>query len=39
LGYLPTDPACCPVLGDMYHYMIQPLVELYRGCMVVLKVL
>ena len=30
IGSTPMDKVC--------HYMTQPLVELYRGCMVVLKV-
>jgi hypothetical protein len=27
-----------PALPEVCHYMVQPLVELYEGCMVVLKV-
>jgi hypothetical protein len=36
-----TPSASCATLArgtSMCHYMIQPLVELYGGCMVVLKV-
>jgi hypothetical protein len=31
-------PYAQPALNEVCHYMVQPLVELYGGCMVVLKV-
>jgi hypothetical protein len=38
-GDAPTEHCPAALSNEVCHYMTQPLVELYGGCMVVLKVL